>query len=416
MQDGLVLEISRSERLFGGRAALLHALLHGESPVEIGHAAQGPTALVALARLWSWVGGVRAPHDRPQGMDDIPVDALPLHALLAARPHLPTLARLGCSTWGQLRALPRAGLARRFGPELVNALDCAYGTVPEVYPWLTLPECFEASLELASSVESAPALLFGVRRLLGQLLVWLRARQRGAVALELVWQLDPRRSNARFRDMHHTGQHQGRLELRTAKPTQDMQHLQRLFGEQLAHVTLPAPVLYVRLRTLDAQPISAASHSLLPQDQRSGNSLLQMAESLVARLGAEHVRCVQLQADHQPERMQNWQAWAPLGTTSPRPFARQTSSARSVDALFPAWLLAAPQPLQVHCGQPQYHGPLTLLSGPQRMESGWLDGVAALRDYFVAHSLIAGMVWIYYERPVSRETILNGWYLHGLFG
>jgi hypothetical protein len=34
----------------------------------------------------------------------------------------------------------------------------------------------------------------------------------------------------------------------------------------------------------------------------------------------------------------------------------------------------------------------------------------------VAHSLIAGLVWIYYERPASRETILNGWYLHGLFG
>ena len=159
-----------------------------------------------------------------------------------------------------------------FGAALVDALDCAYGQRAELYPWLTLPDVFDAPLELTASVETASALLFGARRLLAQLQVWLRARQRGVLALELKWELDARRSNALHVDAHHSGGSQGRLELRTAQPTQDMGHLARLLAEQLARVTLPAPVLYLRLRTLQTQPLAGESVSLLPEDIRHGDS------------------------------------------------------------------------------------------------------------------------------------------------
>jgi protein ImuB len=81
-------------------------------------------------------------------------------------------------------------------------------------------------------------------------------------------------------------------------------------------------------------------------------------------------------------------------------------------ALYPAWLLAQPQRLRLQDGQPQYHGALEILAGPQRLETGWLDGPAhcALRDYFVARSAVAGLLWIY------RERLRPEWYLHGLFG
>ena len=105
VQQALVLEISASERLFGGRMALLQALLQpGHTPLPMQYA-HGDTALLALARL---------AYDALQQADDwarppLPPDALPLHTLAAAQPHLPTLERLGCTTWGQLRALPRGG-------------------------------------------------------------------------------------------------------------------------------------------------------------------------------------------------------------------------------------------------------------------------------------------------------------------
>jgi protein ImuB len=262
-------------------------------------------------------------------------------------------------------------------------------------------------------VESAPALLFGARRLLAQLLVWLRARQSGVLALELLWELDA----------HRGVEPLGLLELRTAQATQDMQHLQRLLGEQLARVTLPAPVLYLRLRTRQTQPLGGESHSLLPEDLRQGDSLHQMLERVAARLGPAQVLCVHTQADHRPEHMQYWQPWEPPSQPE-NAIKRGAAYARPVRAevlndhasLYPAWLLPAPLRLAVHQGNPQYQGPLDLLVGPQRLESGWLDGVATLRDYYVARSAVAGLVWVFRERLAS-EASDDGpcWFLHGLF-
>ena len=412
VQDALVLEVSGSERLFGGRAALLQRIFKPNMPLAPVRIAQGATSLIATGRLWAALSGSAA---------TLPPDALPLHTLAAARAHLPTLARLGCTTWGQLRALPRGGLVRRFGADLVAALDRAYGLQSEVYPWLTLPEVFDAPLELSASVESAPALLFGARRLLAQLLVWLRARQRGVLALELLWELDARRSNAAHIDAHHAGGQQGRLALHTAQATQDMQHLQRLLGAQLARVTLPAPVLYLRLRTLQTQPLGGESHSLLPEDIRTGNSLHQTLERIVARLGPAHVLCAQLQADHRPECMQSWLPWTPVASPHSvknaikkiATYAGPTRAEGQTEhtSLLPTWLLPVPERLVVEQGCPQYQGALTLLAGPERLEAGWLDGVAALRDYYVAHSRVAGLVWIYQDRLTTAD-----WYLHGLYG
>jgi protein ImuB len=401
VEQSLVLEVSASERLFGGREALLQRLFETAPPgVALAHA-QGSTSLLALGRLWA---------QQPEA----PLQELPLHTLAAARAHLPTLQRLGCHSWGQLRALPRAGLARRFGAELVDALDRAWGVRAELYPWLSLPEVFDAPLELTAAVETAPALLFGARRLLAQLLVWLRARQHGVLALELLWELDARRSNAQHQDAHHQGTGQGRLELRTAEPTQDMQHVQRLLGEQLARVNLPAPVLYLRLRSLQTQALAGESHSLLPEDQRKGDSLHQMLERLGARLGSEQVQWVRPQQRHLPEQMQAWRPW----TSAPESRAQVAVPPPQTLAL-PTWLLTQPQLLQQkqHC--PQYHGPLTLLAGPQRLETGWLEGEPALRDYFVARSTQAGLVWIYRERLAEggqkKTSAELRWFLHGLF-
>lgn len=436
--DALVLEVSASERLFGGRTALLQQLLESNRPLAQVEYAQGATSLIALATLQ--VHACRVGQAAP--VRAVVPDALPVHTLAAAHAHLPTLARLGVRTWGQLRALPRGGVVRRFGAEVVDALDRAYGQRPEVYPWQALPDVFDAPLELAASVDSAPALLFGARRLLAQLLVWLRARQSGVLALELLWELDARRANTRHVDAHHQGGQQGRLELRTAEATQDMSHLQRILGEQLARVTLPAPVLYLRLRSLQTQPLGGESHSLLPEDVRKGDSLHQTLERLAARLGAHSVQCATPQADHRPERMQRWQPWRADTTRKENPSAMKSGAARanSISArglkdselesavlptadLYPTWLLPVPQRLVVRQSIPHYHGELTLLAGPQRLETGWLEGEPALRDYYMARSPQAGLVWVYRERLAAHTEAASGpsdpgalaWFLHGLF-
>ena len=87
VEDALVLEISGSERLFGGRKALVERIYGSNKPVAGVLTARGATSLIALGRLWS---------RQPQ----CPHGDLPLHALAAARPHAPTLLRLGSAIHG----------------------------------------------------------------------------------------------------------------------------------------------------------------------------------------------------------------------------------------------------------------------------------------------------------------------------
>lgn len=121
------------------------------------------------------------------------LDPLPMETLAAVKPHLTTLTQLGCRTLGDVRALPRGGISRRFDKQLLTALDQAYGLRPEAHHWVEAPEVFKARLELMSRVDAAPALLFGARRLLLQMCGWLAARNAGTTSFCLRWVHDASR-------------------------------------------------------------------------------------------------------------------------------------------------------------------------------------------------------------------------------
>ncbi|MES2423563.1 MAG: DNA polymerase Y family protein [Pseudomonadota bacterium] len=402
--EAVLLEVAASARLFGGLRALvqqLAALVDEEKmPLASAEWAYGATSLLALGRL-----RVRAQLTQvgPQA-GPVALRALPLSSLSAARGHLAVLERIGCRTWGDLQALPRGGVARRFGQPLLDALDQACGRQPESHAWLVLPEVFEEHLELGALVENASALLFAARRLLARLRGWLVAQSGGLLALQLVWFFDVRRGSGV----------QGELVLRLSEPAQDMAHATRLLAEQLAQITLPAPVHTLSLRSLDVVPLPSTSRSLLVQEQADGDSMAQLIERLSARLGPQAVRRWQPCASQVPERMQRSVAAQSL-LASRRTLVVEPALG---EALLPSWLLPAPLPLEVRGNRPWYQGPLTLLAGPQRLESsGWLADTPALqrlpamRDYFIARSQSAGLLWIFQPRLDASA----GWYLHGIF-
>jgi protein ImuB len=406
VDEALLLELSGSLRLWGGKRALLQQLLQGQPELAAPDWAQGATSLIALGLLRQKMAGRAIP---PQARQ------LPLDTLTAAREHVETLARAGCRSWGDLEALPRGGVSRRFGAELLAALDSAMGLQPERYPWLTLPEVFDQKLELPALATSAPELMWSAGRLLTQLQVWLQARQLGVLAFELEWTLDLKRLDGVRLPSHE------QLVIRTAQPTQDMAHLRKLVGEHLDRASISAPANHLRLRSLATTAWAGASHSLLVEDHAKGDKLHQLVERLSARLGPEQVVVPQPNADHRPEHRQRWVPAQQHVTEIPAHKSRVKPP--PADAIHPPWLLPQPLRLAVQRDTPHYHGPLRLLTRPQRVEAGWWDEEGkglALRDYFIARSEAVGLVWIYRERPASlaeseAQTAQARWFLQGLY-
>ena len=84
----------------------------------------------------------------------------------------------------------------------------------------------------------------------------------------------------------------------------------------------------------------------------------------------------------------------------------------------PSLLLDRPLKLLVRQHRPLYQGELQLLLGPQRVEGGWWDRDDAggttrnvARDYWVAFSEHAGLLWVFQTRLAHEPA----WYLHGVF-
>ena len=394
--DGAVLmEVEASTRLFGGKRALRDRVFAESQELGASSIAWAPNSLAALALARAGIeNGFKKPLEAM-------LDGLPMLTLSAAAPHQLTLAHIGCRTLGDIHRLPRGGVSRRFDKALLRAMDQAYGLQPEAHAWVVVPDSFHARLELMFRVDLAPAMLFGARRLLLQMTGWLAARHCGTTAFTLKWAHDTMRS----KDAGEGGE----LTVRTAEPTRDIEHLCRLLAENLAKVEMLAPAGDLELIALDVQPLREASGSLLPDSVRDGESLHLVLERLAARLGPDRVLRPVTTADHRPEWMCQWQA-------APEPLPRKLAPSTAMPQ--PTFVLAVPLKLAVRGNRPVFQGELKLLVGPQRVEGGWWDRDAAdqasrnvARDYWVALSEHAGVLWIYQTR-MDDET---AWFLHGNF-
>ncbi|MBK6393982.1 MAG: DNA polymerase Y family protein [Betaproteobacteria bacterium] len=166
-------EIGGSLKLFGGLDRVVDAIGHGLR--SRGHApsiAVAPTPLAALVRARTRRRDpVRSPDALRAAIADVPLAALDLDART-----LETLAAAGVRTIGAAESLPRDGLARRFGGDLVVALDRAHGRVPDPRaPWAP-PPAYTGKLVLPAPAHDAAALGFAAHRLAQELAAWLGAR------------------------------------------------------------------------------------------------------------------------------------------------------------------------------------------------------------------------------------------------
>lgn len=340
---GVLLEVSTTLRYFGGIDRLAQRL--DDTLAPLGHRvfrARAPTAQGA-ALLSRWRDGVLCPD---LATLQAALDDAPLPVLAAAQPHLETFLGMGLRQLGELRRLPRAGLARRFGEGLLDELDSASGDRPDPRESVVLPPAFDSEVELFARADTTDQLLHGAEVLLARLVVWLSARHAFVRRFQLVLRHEGRLRRAE-------GPSVTPVDVALAEPSRDAGHLQSLLRERLAAFVLPAPTLELALHAHDIAQQPPPNTELFPTPRNEREGLVRLIERLQARLGPARVQRLVRVPDHRPDRCAHTMPYEPgAAPRAPEPVVTSRRPVRRQARGRPSGRLLHPRPRSHPCRWP----------------------------------------------------------------
>ena len=404
--DAVLLEVAPSLMLFRGLKALANGIKREVRRAEVrAVAACAPTPRAAWLLAHARAHGVEVQHVRRR--EALPETLAKVPLVLTGWPQDVTdaLAALGIARFGDLARLPRDGIARRFGMEVVRDIEAILGERADPRTPLALPERFTTRLELVCETSDSAQVLHAVELLFVEADDFLRARGQATTRMELLLEHGRRRATP--------------VTVGTREPARDVRRWSRLLREQLARQPLEDTVCAVSLTLTDMQVYQPPSGGFFPDAGARASNLHLLVEQLLARMGAGSILMVEEGQDHRPENATHEVAhgveeerkrYRPhrVSVRQAQGEGRSAVSA-SVAPPRPSWLLRQPRSLILLQGEPVHRGALRHLAGPERIETGWWDGAPARRDYYVMANREGETLWVFHD--LARRS----WYLHGFF-
>jgi len=404
-RDGVLLDITGCARVFGGEDRLLSSLLSQARALGLtAHLAAAPTIGLAwgLARF-------EAPH-APSGLacadsvrgrlQALPVDALRIGETAAS------LRRFGLRTVGDLYALPRADLARRFGSALVRRLDQASGAEREALDPLQPPVRHRARVRFAEPHQTLDGVTDAARQALEGLCGSLRKAGEGAGRVRLT--------------LYRVDGQARELVLGAARAQADPEHWSRLAQTRLerAEIDIGFGVDMVEASALVARRLEPLQADMASDAPAREHAFVRLSDRLAARLGPGAVRRPVFAESHLPERAAGWAGLEAQPASAPVLAKRRR----------PLLILDRPEPAQAVAEIPD--GPprqftwrrvrhrVARAEGPERLAPEWWrarpgESAGLTRDYFHVETEAGRRFWLYREGLYGRETERPAWFVHG---
>ncbi|WP_430459893.1 Y-family DNA polymerase [Thalassolituus sp. LLYu03] len=381
--DGLWLESASMLRLFQGHEALIARITQAAAAEQWPlHCGSGDTPLAARLRACCRL---------PAGAGLQPLTLAQLHqGRLLNADELAQLQRLGIQRLSDLLRLPHSGLASRFGTGLSLRLQRLSGQQAHPLPAFQPAEYFQQQAQFIREVEHANGLLFPLQRLLQRLAEFLQRRQLSTRCLYL--------------HLTHRGQPATDWSVRFAHGEYRQPELVYLCRYFLEKQTLRAPVQTLILQVREFSERNRQQKTLLTgpeqcaafaQQHNHNDHQHSDSQQLLNRLGSRLLphQLLQLRArpDPRPEQAARLVPCDSDSVRQPQPALRPDLGQR------PLWLLAEPLP----CPPPEH-----IVSGPERLCSGWWDDQPLRRDYYRARQG-AQLVWLFHSD--------GQWFIHGVF-
>ena len=396
--DGLWLDLAGVAHLFGGEQKMCERILRFCARLGFGAriAVAGTTgAAHALARFGA---------DRitlcPNGGELEAIAAFPPTALRIDEVAIQAARRFGIETVGELAAIARGPLARRFGKLVLLRLDQATGRAGEPFDPIVPEEPPSVTLRFLEPIASAEAIEQVLSDLVANLVAIL---ERDGIA--------PRTLTLACERVD--GEEQ-RLAIGTARASRDPRHLLHLLNMQVERIEPGFGIEAMHL-------VAGRCEPLAPQQIGDGmpeTDLPQLIDRIAARIGSRHLfHCSAVESDV-PERSVT--RVAPLEQVEqwPRHWPR------------PVRLLERPEPVDKVIAELPDQPPVRFswrgrmhcvrkADGPERIHGEWWKRTAeshAVRDYFQVEDEEGARFWLFRSGDgVDPRTGDLRWFMHGLF-
>lgn len=401
--DGLIADISGVPHLFGGEEDMrqdLQARLDRAGLASVSAIAGTRGAAFGLARHG---GGVVPDGQLAAGIGHLPVAALRIDHDTAE-----ALGRVGLARITDLVDLPRAPLARRFGPGVVMRLDQALGAIAEPVAAGADAPHFGVRLNLPDPIGQHADVMAGLDRLLDRLCATLAQHRRGARRVRL--------------ELQRVDQGASHVEIGLARPMRDPARIAALFEKGVGDIDAGFGIDAMRLCADVTEPL--APEQMGGQiggapTVRHEDALADMLSSVGNRIGFDHVLRLLPAQSLIPERS-FLTAAAAYSTAEPAPL--QSGPPRPI-ILFP------PEPAMGVAGTPpacfrwrRMRFTTLRATGPERITpEWWFDDPAwrsGLRDYWRIETREGPRLWLFttpQKQGWGAASPHQDWYVQGEF-
>ena len=360
------------------------------------------------------VGNLRQARNWPQSLNHIAL----IHSALAPDT-LSALASMGIDNFEALFALPSSGLQKRFGADCVNylrALQQSDASDSAGNYWRP-PQHFQRQLDFGFTAESVALLAFPIKRLLRELALYLQACDAAVQEITLT--------------LAHQSKPTTLLVITMLSVTRDALILESLVSTKLEPLRLVEGVIGITLSAQKLQASTAHTPDLFSATAAASLPLPRLLERLQNKLGTNKVAIASLAKANKVTNVDDANAAAvqtlhwqhehrPELASRSQPLSAENFLAKPVK---PKYVLGdsdamPPRPIWIITPTIIAADTFAILSGPERIESGWWDNTQlgdVRRDYYVAQLHSGTRIWIYQQRPNSKVAATVTWYLHGYF-
>jgi protein ImuB len=400
--DGLFLDLSGVAHLFGGERLMCERILAF-------CARAGLTARIAVAGTFGAAHAL-ARHGAdaialcPAGREAQALAPLPLSALRLDQGALGAAHRLGLETVGELIAMPRGPLNRRFGKQLLTRLDQALGHAAEPIDPIVPEDPPSVLLRFMEPIASAEAIAEAMAEAMRRLIHDLEEAGLAARSLTLLCQRVDDEVQA--------------VRIGTARATRDGGHLLRLLVPKIETIDPGFGIERMRLVTTRVEPLAAQPIDGALAGDKPPPDLVPLIDRLAGRLGSRRLYRMSSVESDVPER--SVRRTGPLGEPVewphwPRP-VRLLSPPERVEKVV---ALLPDQPPRRFTWRGRAYL-VRAADGPERIYGEWWKRTEendAVRDYFQVEDEEGARFWLYRRGDgIDPRTGDLSWYMHGLFG